>query len=254
MSSPVDNNINVDESIDEFEEFVVSRTTSATNVPMTLELDIYLEESLLPRARSFDILNLWKTNGVKFPTLQKMARDILAIPISTIAFDPKRIDSKLLTKEEVEEEMRAFQVRQNLPGKAVRRLHSTEVHGTIPARRNGKAFASIWCRTKPRCYRLPKHREADRWVAAIKIAATTLELDEENFIKLVELSLEGFVKIGWDNTPADTKASIFAGDSKSAIADRLGRPIKIHFIGDGYFEGSRQKRLENMHKLSLALN
>ncbi|KAL0283727.1 UNVERIFIED_CONTAM: hypothetical protein Sradi_7219700 [Sesamum radiatum] len=62
----------------------------------------------------------------------------------------------------------------------------------------------------------------DEWVVAIKIAATTLELDKENFIKLVELSLEGSVKIGWDNTPADTKASILAGDSKSAIADRLG--------------------------------
>ncbi|KAK4380924.1 movement protein [Sesamum angolense] len=82
----------------------------------------------------------------------------------------------------------------------------------------------------------------DEWVAAIKIAATTLELDKENFIKLVELSLEGSVKIGWDNTPADTKASILAGDSKSAIADRLGRLIKIHFIEDGYFEGSRTEK------------
>ncbi|KAL2235895.1 UNVERIFIED_CONTAM: hypothetical protein Sindi_1321700 [Sesamum indicum] len=82
----------------------------------------------------------------------------------------------------------------------------------------------------------------DEWVAAIKIAATTLELDKENFIKLVELSLEGSVKIGWDNTPEDTKASILAGDSKGAIADRLGRLIKIHFIGDGYFEGSRAEK------------
>ncbi|KAL0301915.1 UNVERIFIED_CONTAM: hypothetical protein Sradi_6468300 [Sesamum radiatum] len=82
----------------------------------------------------------------------------------------------------------------------------------------------------------------DEWVAAIKIAATTLELDKENFIKLVELSLEGSVKIGWDNTPADTKASILVGDSKSAIADRLGRLIKIHFIGDGYIEGSRAEK------------
>ncbi|KAL0318230.1 UNVERIFIED_CONTAM: hypothetical protein Scaly_2852600 [Sesamum calycinum] len=82
----------------------------------------------------------------------------------------------------------------------------------------------------------------DEWVATIKIAATTLELDKENFIKLVELSLEGSVKIGWDNTPADTKASILTGDSKSAIADRLGRLIKIHFIGDGYFEGSRAEK------------
>ncbi|KAL0461258.1 UNVERIFIED_CONTAM: hypothetical protein Slati_0013400 [Sesamum latifolium] len=40
----------------------------------------------------------------------------------------------------------------------------------------------------------------DEWVAALKIAATTLELDRENFIRLVELSLEGSVKIGWDNT------------------------------------------------------
>ncbi|KAL2237997.1 UNVERIFIED_CONTAM: hypothetical protein Sindi_0991400 [Sesamum indicum] len=59
----------------------------------------------------------------------------------------------------------------------------------------------------------------DKWVAAIKIAATTLELDKENFIKLVELSLEGSVKIRCDNTPEDTKASILAGDLKGAIAD-----------------------------------
>ncbi|KAL2240880.1 UNVERIFIED_CONTAM: hypothetical protein Sindi_0729200 [Sesamum indicum] len=82
----------------------------------------------------------------------------------------------------------------------------------------------------------------DEWVAAIKIATTTLELDKENFIKLVELSLEGSVKIGWDNTPEDTKASILAGDSKGAIPDRLGTLIKIHFIGDGYFEGSRAEK------------
>ncbi|KAL2230387.1 UNVERIFIED_CONTAM: movement protein [Sesamum indicum] len=58
----------------------------------------------------------------------------------------------------------------------------------------------------------------------------------------MELSLEGSVKIGWDNTPEDTKASILAGDSKGAIADRLGRLIKIHFIGDGYFKRSRAEK------------
>ncbi|KAL0345430.1 UNVERIFIED_CONTAM: hypothetical protein Sradi_4374300 [Sesamum radiatum] len=82
----------------------------------------------------------------------------------------------------------------------------------------------------------------DEWVAALKIAATTLELDRENFIRLVELSLEGSVKIGWDNTLEDTKANILAGDSKSAIAERLGRLMKIHFIRDGYFEGSRAEK------------
>ncbi|KAL0440431.1 UNVERIFIED_CONTAM: hypothetical protein Slati_2526100 [Sesamum latifolium] len=71
---------------------------------------------------------------------------------------------------------------------------------------------------------------------------TTLELDKENFIKLVQLSLEGSVKIGWNNTPEDTKASILAGDSKITIADWLGRLINTHFIGDGYFEGSSAEK------------
>ena len=58
----------------------------------------------------------------------------------------------------------------------------------------------------------------------------------------MELSLEGSVKIGWDNTPEDTKANILAGDSKGAIVDRLGRLIKLNFIRDGYFEGSRAEK------------
>ncbi|KAL4357179.1 hypothetical protein AHAS_Ahas09G0160800 [Arachis hypogaea] len=33
----------------------------------------------------FDILGYWKNIGVKYPTLQKIARDFLAIPISTVA-------------------------------------------------------------------------------------------------------------------------------------------------------------------------
>ncbi|KAL2237487.1 UNVERIFIED_CONTAM: hypothetical protein Sindi_0940400 [Sesamum indicum] len=277
---------------------------------------------------------------------------------------PKRIDLKLLTPEEEQEWLRNFEVRQVLPGNAMRRLHSTEVHGRIPSRRNGTELEpdtskisqdlrkiqktvqdyghrlihipmkieSLSQKTgtnqgRPRnstsstpereghgdskakvkrrfdhcIYQIYKIMEItpalpppegstcsndppqdqpmrvlentpwartmlqhlhpygailnldiidfrntkkliDEWVAAIKIAATTLELDKENFIKLVELSLEGSVKIGWDNTPKDTKASILAEDSKGAIADRLGRLIKIHFIGDGYFEGSRAEK------------
>ena len=82
----------------------------------------------------------------------------------------------------------------------------------------------------------------DEWVATINIATTTIELDKENFIKLVELSLEGSVKIGWDNTPEDTKANILSRDSNGAIAHWLGSLIKIHFIGDGYFKGSRAEK------------
>ena len=39
----------------------------------------------MPRILVFDILNWWKANGPKYPTLQRIARDILAIPVSTVA-------------------------------------------------------------------------------------------------------------------------------------------------------------------------
>lgn len=65
-----------------FDRFVAS---SSANTETRSELDMYLEESLLPRTPSFDNLSWWKTNGLKFPTLQKVAHDLLAIPVSTVA-------------------------------------------------------------------------------------------------------------------------------------------------------------------------
>ncbi|RVW91510.1 Zinc finger BED domain-containing protein RICESLEEPER 2 [Vitis vinifera] len=49
------------------------------------ELDYYLEETVLPRISDFDVLSWWKTNGIKYPTLQMIVRDIYAIPVSTVA-------------------------------------------------------------------------------------------------------------------------------------------------------------------------
>ena len=50
-----------------------------------VELDNYLKEKLLPKDIDLDLLLWWKTNGGKYPTLQRMAKDILAIPVSTVA-------------------------------------------------------------------------------------------------------------------------------------------------------------------------
>ncbi|KAL0015980.1 hypothetical protein SO802_003049 [Lithocarpus litseifolius] len=50
-----------------------------------LELEHYLEDDLMPRTLEFDILAWWKSNGPKYPTLQCIARDILDIPVSTVA-------------------------------------------------------------------------------------------------------------------------------------------------------------------------
>nr|XP_017217369.1 PREDICTED: zinc finger BED domain-containing protein DAYSLEEPER-like [Daucus carota subsp. sativus] len=53
---------------------------------MKSELDLYLEEPLLPRTEEgFDILAWWRENMQKYPTLSKMAADILSIPVYTVA-------------------------------------------------------------------------------------------------------------------------------------------------------------------------
>ncbi|KAF7124402.1 hypothetical protein RHSIM_Rhsim12G0109500 [Rhododendron simsii] len=49
------------------------------------ELDRYLEEEQLPMCDEFDILAWWKSNGLKYPILQAIARDVLAVPVSTVA-------------------------------------------------------------------------------------------------------------------------------------------------------------------------
>ncbi|KAK2641841.1 hypothetical protein Ddye_023604 [Dipteronia dyeriana] len=49
------------------------------------ELEYYLEEPIIPRVENFDILTWWKVNASKYPTLHCIARDILAIHVSTVA-------------------------------------------------------------------------------------------------------------------------------------------------------------------------
>jgi len=49
------------------------------------EVDLYLMETLEKRTTNFDILNWWKVNSSKYPILGQMARDTLAMPISTVA-------------------------------------------------------------------------------------------------------------------------------------------------------------------------
>ncbi|XP_010541714.1 PREDICTED: zinc finger BED domain-containing protein DAYSLEEPER-like isoform X2 [Tarenaya hassleriana] len=62
------------------------------------ELDQYLDETLLPRVQEFDVLDWWKQNKLKYPTLSKMARDILSIPVSAAALgyvfdmEPREMD------------------------------------------------------------------------------------------------------------------------------------------------------------------
>lgn len=49
------------------------------------ELDYYLEDEILPPSEDFDILGWWKNNGLKYPTLQQIVRDVLAISVTSVA-------------------------------------------------------------------------------------------------------------------------------------------------------------------------
>ena len=55
--------------------------------PKRSELDNYLEEALVLESdeENFDILQWWKRNSDLYPTLAKMARDFLAVQVSTVA-------------------------------------------------------------------------------------------------------------------------------------------------------------------------
>ncbi|XP_027361104.1 zinc finger BED domain-containing protein DAYSLEEPER-like isoform X2 [Abrus precatorius] len=72
-----------DNGLTDFDAYIMETTSQQ----MKSELDQYLEESLLPRIADFDVLGWWKLNKLKYPTLSKMARDILSIPVSSVAPD-----------------------------------------------------------------------------------------------------------------------------------------------------------------------
>ncbi|CAL5202145.1 unnamed protein product [Lathyrus oleraceus] len=67
------------------------------------ELDIYFDDELLElneeHFEDFDVLLYWKFNEKKFPILSIMARDVLSIPITTVASESSfSIGGRVLTK------------------------------------------------------------------------------------------------------------------------------------------------------------
>ena len=61
---------------------------TAVDTNIKSELDCYLDELVLldqSNEENFDILGYWKNIVVKYSNLQKIVRDFLVIPISTVA-------------------------------------------------------------------------------------------------------------------------------------------------------------------------
>ncbi|XP_075092990.1 zinc finger BED domain-containing protein RICESLEEPER 4-like isoform X1 [Nicotiana tabacum] len=60
---------------------------ASRGVDFKTELEKYLAEDRENERPDFDILALWKVNSPRFPILSKMARNVLAIPISSVAYE-----------------------------------------------------------------------------------------------------------------------------------------------------------------------
>lgn len=48
-------------------------------------MDLYIEEPTLDRTTSVDVLEFWKSQQFRYPDLTKLARDVLCVPVSTVA-------------------------------------------------------------------------------------------------------------------------------------------------------------------------
>ena len=61
-----------------------SLSSSKKHGSAKMKFDHFIDKGVLKRNENFDILAWWKSNGLKYPTLQSITRDILVIPITTI--------------------------------------------------------------------------------------------------------------------------------------------------------------------------
>ncbi|XP_058202990.1 zinc finger BED domain-containing protein DAYSLEEPER-like [Rhododendron vialii] len=58
-----------------------------TKVASKLELEKYLAEASEDDSDNFDVLSWWKLNSSKYPIVSQMVQDVLAIPVSTVAYE-----------------------------------------------------------------------------------------------------------------------------------------------------------------------
>jgi hypothetical protein len=65
--------------LQDYQQFIES-----TNQPLKSELDMYLEEPVLPWTQDFNILSWWRAASPRYPILSRIARDYLPVPVSIV--------------------------------------------------------------------------------------------------------------------------------------------------------------------------
>lgn len=87
--SPMDSNLPSTStgSRDRLEGFDKFLHETSQNQNMSSDLEKYLQEPVFPRNCDFNILNWWKVHTPRYPILSMIARDVLAMPMSTLGPD-----------------------------------------------------------------------------------------------------------------------------------------------------------------------
>ncbi|XP_028109686.1 zinc finger BED domain-containing protein DAYSLEEPER-like [Camellia sinensis] len=75
------------ESLAAFHAWYAQERASNIHAYQKSEVEQYLEELVFPSNESFNILHWWKVNKAKFPTLARIARDVLSVPATTVALE-----------------------------------------------------------------------------------------------------------------------------------------------------------------------
>ena len=71
-----------------FDLFVNNNSSSSKkHESARMKFDHFIDKGVLKRSEDFDILGWWKSNGLKYPTLQRISRDILDIPVTTVTLE-----------------------------------------------------------------------------------------------------------------------------------------------------------------------
>ncbi|KAL3499860.1 hypothetical protein ACH5RR_038953 [Cinchona calisaya] len=73
--------------VDEIDEYNRYESENYQLDRNTSQLDLYLNENRLEAKEELDVLKFWKENRSRYPVISLMARDILSIPITTMALE-----------------------------------------------------------------------------------------------------------------------------------------------------------------------
>lgn len=96
----------------------------------------------------------------------------------------------------------------------------------------------------------------DDWSSSMRIAAGTLDLEKEGFIKLLEMSLLGVAKTLWSRVAPAVKEETLEPASYTEIVDRMAFWFKLTFLGADNFGSADSEKRKNYSQaiLNLRLN